>query len=93
MRRILNPVIHNLNDTKLVEKFLLFPKSLPRSDGVVETRWLEWVRYETRVCTVCKLGNSQKLHYGWVDTRWVDYRGSEKKALGWKDACRLDYKG
>lgn len=61
-----------LNDeTKVVSRFLLLPKTLPKSDGRFETRWLRKAKFKRRKCKrwVSLEDGYENVTY---DSLWVD---------------------
>jgi hypothetical protein len=55
-------------DTRLISKFLLFPKRINR-----EWRWLEKVTYRQKCEKVMNYGSMDYgYHKEWVDKEWVD---------------------
>jgi hypothetical protein len=70
MRSKLKKIVHkDIGETKIVTKFLLFPKTLPfgRSDSPIEqTKWLETSKIAQ------EYGMLSADSFGWSDSYWID---------------------
>ena len=62
-----------MGDTRTVEKFLWFPRSLPNAAGKWEYRWLERVSIKQIVDTVDVGGSGEWGNYAycWCDQAWA----------------------
>ncbi len=72
MRKIINTENYDLGDTRIREKFLIFPMTLKNKDGVYEKRWWEYAKWEEKIWTIYTEQKSKKIKYGWYRTKWVN---------------------
>ena len=59
-------------DEIIVSTFLLLPKTLKNSQGLLETRWLEHAKYITKF-------NTLKSSFYWYDLRWATKEDESSK--------------
>jgi hypothetical protein len=71
MRKILNgeELISRINETRIIEKFLLFPKTINH-----ELRWLEHVKIKQKICAIDIGGSMEygKYKYAWRNWAWAN---------------------
>jgi hypothetical protein len=68
-----------VGDTRIVNKFLLFPKTLPVFDtGIEITKWLEFANIKQTIVYRSESPFGAGFYMDWDDSNWADKKGETK---------------